>query len=240
MRSTSTQCRRFVAVKPRGCREQRGFSLLELALVMVILGVIYGAVTSGSEVLRAARGQRLLNDLVFAWTDAFQRHVRDTGVVPGDSISSPAHIIRAPSGARLLCNAPGAPDLSNTFLGKSVSIPQGDAPGEEAMRVYQDSKGTPHVLNVCMLTTSWSVPGLSVGSFQIVDRHVLMLRGLTTELAAQFDSAVDGRADARFGRFRSAALAANTGPAGSDWPAGTTDAEGWATEVDAYLDMSGS
>lgn len=237
---TTTNRRQPIHVGPRRGAAQRGFSLLELALVMVILGVIYGAVTSGAEVLRAARGQRLLNDFVFAWTDAFQRHVHDTGVVPGDSISSPQHIIRSPSGGRLLCNTPGAPELSNTFLGKSVSIPQGDAPGEEAMRVYQDSKGAPHVLNVCMLTTSWSVPGLNVASFQLVDRHVLLLRGLTTEMAAQFDSAIDGRADARFGRFRSMALATNTGPTGSDWPAGTSDAEGWAPEVDAYLDMSGS
>jgi len=240
MRSNSSDCRRYAPVGTRRSRRQRGFSLLELALVMVILGVIYGAVTSGAEVLRAARGQGLLNDFVFAWTDAFHRHVHRTGVVPGDSIPSPQHIIRSPSGGRLLCNMPGAPELSNTFLGQSVTIPQGDAPGEEAMRVYQDSKGSPHVLKACMLTTSWSVPGLSVGSFQLVDRHVLLLRGLTTELAAQFDSAIDGHADARFGRFRSVALAADTGPTGSDWPAGTTDAEGWAPEVQAYLDMSGS
>jgi len=207
---------------------------------MVILGVIYGAVTSGAEVLRAARGQRLLNDFVFAWTDAYQRHVHDTGVVPGDYGPSPQHVIRSPSGGRLLCNAPGAPELSNTFLGQSVSIPQGDAPGEEAMRTYQDSKGSPHVLNVCMLTTSWSVLGVNVGSFQLIDRHVLLLRGLTTEMATQFDSAIDGHADARFGRFRSVALAADTAATGSDWPAGTTDAEGWAPEVQAYLDMSGN
>jgi prepilin-type N-terminal cleavage/methylation domain-containing protein len=219
---------------------QRGFTLLEIALVMVVIGVLYAAVTSGADILRAAKGQRLLNDFVFAWTDTFQRHVKKTGVVPGDNVSSPQHTILTPGGGRLLCNHPGNPELSNTFLGKHVPIPAGDAPGEEASRVYQDGGGSPHVLNACMQTTAWSVPGTSVGAFKTIDRHVLVLRGLTTELAAQFDSAVDGRADARFGRFRSAALAAHTGPTGADWPAGTADAEGWATEVDAYLDMSGN
>lgn len=221
-------------------RRQRGFTLLELALVMVVIGVIYAAATSGADVLRAAKGQRLLNDYVFAWTDAFHRHVVKTGVVPGDNVTSPQHVILAPGGGRVLCNNPGNPELSNTFLGKSVPIPTGDAPGEEASRVYQDGGGSPHVLKVCMQTLAWSVSGLSVGSFQTVDRHVLVLHGLTTELAAMFDSAIDGRADARFGRFRSAALAADTGTAGADWPAGAADAEGWAAEVDAYLDMSGS
>jgi len=219
---------------------QRGFTLLEIALVMVVIGVLYAAVTSGTEVLRAAKGQRLLNEFVFAWTEAFLRHVKDVGVVPGDNVSSPKHIILTPGGGRLLCNQPGNPELSNTFLGNSVSIPTGDAPGEEAARVYQDSRGSPHVLNACMQTTDWSVPGLSVGSFQTKGRHVLVLRGLTTELAAQFDSAIDGRADARYGRFRSAALAASLSPTGSNWPTGTADAEGWANEVDAYLDMSGN
>jgi prepilin-type N-terminal cleavage/methylation domain-containing protein len=219
---------------------QRGFTLLEIALVMVVIGVLYAAVTSGAEILRSAKGQRLLHDFVFAWTEAFLRHVKEVGVVPGDNVSSPQYIILTPSGGRLLCNQPGNPELSNTFLGNSVSIPAGDVPGEEAARVYQDSRGSPHVLTACMRTTGWSVPGFSVGTFQTVDRHVLVLRGLTTELAAQFDSAIDGRADARYGRFRSAALAASGSPTGSNWPAGTAGAEGWATEVEAYLDMSGN
>lgn len=37
----------------------RGFTLVELSVVLVIIAVVVGAVTSGSDLLRQASGQRI-------------------------------------------------------------------------------------------------------------------------------------------------------------------------------------
>lgn len=209
---------------------QAGFSLVELSMVMVVIGLLYGAVVMGSDMIRVARGQRIVADFVLPWTSSFRLFVSQTGQLPGDNPQNPTNLI---AGGGVLCDAA----LGNAFLSRGVQIPEAPASGEEDRRTYQDSHGIPHVLRVCMRTSAWSAPGTSVGSYQVVQRHTLWLQGLTVELAEQIDSMLDGHADARFGHLRSVALAASTGTAPAPWPATVVGPQDQQPEVEALLDM---
>jgi len=44
-------------------QSQRGFTLIELAIVLVIIGIILGAILKGQELIKNAQAKRLLNDL---------------------------------------------------------------------------------------------------------------------------------------------------------------------------------
>ena len=218
-------------------RWQSGFSLLELSMVLVVIAVIIGAVTSGSDILRNANGQRLFSEFVSAWSQAFTRYVNIAKIVPGDDPMSPKNMIRDEFGNPLLCND-AVPSLSNAFLARGIELPAGHSAGREDRYVYQDSNGAPHELQVCFTTIPWSVAGKAVGLYITENRHTMRITGLTVELAMQLDSLIDGRLDARFGRFRSVSGAAALSAAGVQWPAvKLTSGEANLSEVEAYLEL---
>ena len=242
---TKAPCRpRSPGPRARGSRRLgracAGYSLIELSMVLVVIGVLIGAVVSASGLLRLARGQRLMEEFVSGWRQSYLTYVSQLRMNPGDDPDNPAGVIVGPGGSAQLCNDGGSPALTNAFLAHGIAVPESPQAGQEDRRTYLDSRGVPHVLRVCMATLPWSVPGSSAGSFAVVGRPVLEITGLTVETALQFDALFDQSANARFGSFRRAALASSTAPSG-DWPsAQPAGAEDAMPEVEAYLEMSGT
>lgn len=226
----------LLSARPRTRARSKGFSLVELSVVLVILAVITAAVTTGGDLIRRARTQRLYADFIFGWHNAFTQYTMRTKTVPGDDLLAPLN--RIPG---VLCNAgSGAPALTNIMLASSVTLPAGRSVGQEDRYVYQDRNGQPHELRVCFMTRTWSVTGTSSGVYVLADRHVMRITGATVELAAELDAMIDDRADARFGRFRSAAQATSLSPSGALWVNSTAsrpDPEDFVTEIEAYLEM---
>jgi prepilin-type N-terminal cleavage/methylation domain-containing protein len=65
-------------------REQKGFTLIELAIVLVIIGIIIGAVLKGQDLIESARIKRFDNSLR-EWETAVWTYVDRKGTFPGDS-----------------------------------------------------------------------------------------------------------------------------------------------------------
>ena len=72
----------------RGLRDS-GFTLVELALVLVIVGLLVGAIVKGWALLQNARAKRVLNDIknleVIIW-GFYDRYARFSGDCNGDGI----------------------------------------------------------------------------------------------------------------------------------------------------------
>lgn len=62
---------------------QRGFSLLELAIVLVVIGLILGAVLQGQNILYNAKVQRIASDMR-DYAQAFLLYYDRYGMYPGD------------------------------------------------------------------------------------------------------------------------------------------------------------
>ncbi|MCL4558301.1 MAG: prepilin-type N-terminal cleavage/methylation domain-containing protein, partial [Deltaproteobacteria bacterium] len=47
----------------KGMRNERGFTLIELSIVLVIIGIIIGAVLKGQDLIQNARNKKFINDV---------------------------------------------------------------------------------------------------------------------------------------------------------------------------------
>jgi hypothetical protein len=73
-------------------------------------------------------------------------------------------------------------------------MPPGRAEGFEDRYVYLDSNGNPQEVQVCF---QWNAPGTASGA-----GNVMVVTGLTPDLARMLDQMIDGKPDAQEGRFR--------------------------------------
>lgn len=91
-------------------REQRGFTLIEIVIVLVILGLLMGGVLKGQELITSARVRSLtaMMDGVKAAYYGFQDRFR---ALPGDYVDA-GKLLRCPSGPCLKGNGDGVIERS--------------------------------------------------------------------------------------------------------------------------------
>lgn len=215
---------------------QGGFTLVEMAVVLVIIGLILGAVMIGKDVQRNAEYAKIKQKFIDQWVVAYNAHVQRTGVVPGDDQTAPQLMVNGanfagPSGGNMVGVAPPAAicrgaagpnmgrameatagfDLRELMQRAGVRMPPGRAEGSEDRYVYLDSNGNPQEIQVCF---QWNTPqtGSNAG-------NVMVITGLTPDLARSLDQMIDGQADECKGSFRreGANCMAQTGQPGAEW-----------------------
>jgi len=222
---------------------QRGFSLMEMAVVLVIIALIIGGVSVGRDVYRSAVAERIGNQFIQGWMLAYDRYTAQVGNVPGDNLGDPTG--RVNQGASALCRD----ELRDEMLRYGIALPEGRAEGMESRYVYQDTAGLPQELEVCfMAVPDWAEPAPG-NAYANHPRNVMRLTGLTPELARQLDVRIDGQVSARFGRVREIGMhnltsAVSTPPPEQPWSSddsarsnGTTT-DGQVRTLGAYLKMN--
>ncbi len=215
--------------------KQTGFTLLEMAFVLVLIGLVLGAmVTVGKDVQRNAEYHKIANKFVFEWKKGYDEYFQRAGVVLGDSQIAPTYMVNGKEAVigggsdgrggtfstiaglpenysntgLKICHGQGYPknsvgvddrnlanqDLRDLMRQIGIRMPPGRAESMEDRYVYTDSNGNATELQVCF---QWNPPSTISGA-----GNVMVLRGLTPDLARYLDQLVDGKADALEGRFR--------------------------------------
>lgn len=239
-------------------RIQKGFTLVEMAIVLAVIGLIIGAIAIGKDVQRNAEYTKIKNKFIDQWEQAYNAYYQRMGVVVGDSQMSPRLMVNganyaaaagAPiSGADMtgagapfaICHGAAGPRMTRTMQGAGaaanaanpfdlrflmnqagVRMPPGRAEGAEDRYVYLDTNGNPQEVQVCF---QWNNPGEPANS-----GNVMVITGLTPDLARMLDQMIDGKPDAQEGRFRQQGIANGTpNAAGVQWEANNTYQDGAA------------
>ena len=209
----------------------RGFTMVELAIVLVIIGLIVGAVTIGKDVQRGASYQRLSSDFVQGWASAYDQFYTGTGRPPGDNVAAPTGLVNGAVDVPLT----GA-NLINAMLAAGISLPVGRAAGFEDHYVYLDSNGIPQDVQVSFVSVAWSEAGSAVGQYVSRNRNVMVLTRLTPAVANVIDYTFDSQSNASFGKVRQIGShnITTTGRAAVPWNA--NDSSGLVNGANAQRD----
>lgn len=222
---------------------ERGYSLVEMSLVLVVIGLILGAASVGKDLQRNAEYKKIKQKFVDQWVQAYNQYYDRVGIVVGDSATLPTQAVArlavtdagdasdldsglfsavtqsnvpalCTTGTGLLTGAQA--DLREFFEDAGIELPPGRAVNTEDDYLYLDSNGNPQQASICF---RWLVPGSLVGA-----GNTMIISGLTPDLAKFLDNAIDGRADGTTGRFRRSTRPADdaniAATAPSQWPEG--------------------
>ena len=126
-------------------KQQSGFTLVEIAIVLVIIGLLLGGVLKGQELVNSAKVKNLANDFraissfVYAYQDRFR-------ALPGDDRSAATHLVGAAN-----ATTPVAADVGNARINGNWNS---TTPTDESYLFWQHVRlaglatGTPVVGNV--------------------------------------------------------------------------------------------
>lgn len=227
----------------RSLKGQSGFTLVEMAIVLVIIGLILSAVTVGKDLQRKADYRKAYTKFISGWKQAYDQFYQDFGYVVGDNppsgqfaptgrvggiegnnyfnnmtcaVRGPAPVWNGSSEATN--NNVSRPTLEEEMRRGEIAIPQGIGVGSMASGAgavedrgracqyqYWDSNGVARTMEVSFRYLDTTTGPTSSG----LAGNVMVISGLTPDIAKVFDIAIDGIEEAGAGRFRRAS--------GQDW-----------------------
>lgn len=189
-------------------RNEKGFTLIEMAIVLVIIGLILGAVIKGKDVINSAKQKKFYSNFIKTWELATASYYDRTGNLLGDGANN------------------GGPGTTNGLFDGIDSNAEFTKVSDRLKAVGLEVP-TSNTANNYQYTYSGVYSGARTIALQLitrasatdgVTRNAFYFTNMPTDLAIALDTVTDGEANPRTGNFRSFP----DNPAGGVWPNANT------------------
>lgn len=199
-------------------RNAKGFTLVELAIVLVIIGIILGAVLKGQELINNARAKRIQSDLK-GYEALVYTYMDRKGRLPGDCGGNGVFTYVPPLLAIGTATAPSNnADPTVDYCATTATVETINTPFSD-MRVSQILPySTPNITLARHTMNDFFKIG-STAAITGVAYNVIVVYGIPAWMAKMIDVSIDGAEDGTAGRFRNYSTAA----AGTAWPLDTAN-----------------
>jgi prepilin-type N-terminal cleavage/methylation domain-containing protein len=172
-------------VNERAVRRQTGFTLIEIAIVLVIIGIIIGAIMKGQDLMDNARGKRFGVE-IHKWESAIYAYLDIKGKLPGDGTSTVS-----PSG--LIGSGTGLPQSDITAANFQNPPNNSFVLGPNTFYIYLGSDSTSSKNYLIACTSSKCVTALDPNK----KSDQIALKFFST-----FDTSIDGSGDPSTGKVK--------------------------------------
>jgi len=169
---------------------RKGFTLIELSIVLIIIGLIIGAVIKGKDLINSSNQKKIYNTWVKEWQIAANTYQDRTGSVLADSNTSGG---TATEEDGYFDNV----DLSTTTSVQEVlkkvglDVPLGNVPSKNGGAYSIKGKHITSEAQIHLVALS------ATGN----NKNYLQINNLPTDVAIAFDTITDGKLDPQGGSF---------------------------------------
>jgi len=173
-------------------RNQKGFTLIEMAIVLVIIGLILGAVIKGKDVMNSAKQKKFYTNFVKTWELAAASYYDRTGNLLGDGTINGGTVATKDG---IFDNVAGSAfgNVDTALKGVGLEVPVSNTTNSGQYTYSGTYSGTQPV--TLHLYNLYSHTDLRY-------RNALYLTNMPTDLAIALDTIIDGEANAQTGNFR--------------------------------------
>jgi prepilin-type N-terminal cleavage/methylation domain-containing protein len=168
--------------------DNRGFTLIEMAIVLIIIGIIIGAVVKGKDIIRSGEQKKLYSTFINAWQMAYNSYYDRTGWILGDDNNNTNNNRDGRCGDPAPLSLASENNLNNQLTNVGLETPPTGPTGATNVRTYTDSAG-----NFANLTIQFAYDA-NYGNF-------LQMAAVPNELGMAIDRIVDGEMDGTNGDF---------------------------------------
>jgi prepilin-type N-terminal cleavage/methylation domain-containing protein len=198
--------------------QRKGFTLVELSIVLIIIGLIIGGVLKGTDLINSAKTKKMYNTWIKGWQISINSYQDRTGNVLADG--GPAAPINNGGSANTSDGLFDNINLSNTLtvqgrlVAVGIDVPVTNTGGSATVSPAGGSyrlEGKDR--------TGLSVMTLANRNFSGSNRNVIEINNVPNDIAMAIDTMIDGTANAGLGDCRSST--ASAGGTTVAWPAST-------------------
>ncbi|MDY6904788.1 MAG: prepilin-type N-terminal cleavage/methylation domain-containing protein [Thermodesulfobacteriota bacterium] len=175
--------------KPMMLFNNKGFTLIEIAIVLIIIGIIIGAVVKGKDVMKSAQQKQLYTKYLKAWELTYNNYYDRTGWILGDDASDNNATRDGQCGNGGVAsegNIQGQLDMVG------IDPPAQGSTGSILQRTYTDSQGIRRTLQLAFDNDT------NLGNFI----RIYSTNGIPYDLGMAWDRVVDGTMDGTAGNLR--------------------------------------
>ena len=179
-----------LAKKFRPARNNKGFTLIEIAIVLIIIGLIIGAAVKGKDLIQSAKQKKFYAKFLTAWELTVTSYYDRTGALIGDGTANGGNATD-PNGRFDQINTAGEFTAVDTRLrAVGLTVPTTNTATSWQFTYKGEYSGT-QTIDLALMNNGGTNNNDNIFRFQ----------NMPTDLAMALDTMVDGQMDGSTGNF---------------------------------------